>query len=42
MVEIEQEEERTCIADELVGLVEPRPEVGIALGGIEEVFEGRI
>jgi hypothetical protein len=42
MVEVEQEEERSAFADELVALVEPRPCVGPSLGGIQEVLEGRV
>jgi hypothetical protein len=42
MVEVEQEEERSAFADELVSLVEPRPYVGTSLGGIQEVLEGRV
>lgn len=40
MVELEQEIERFEF-DALVGLVEPRPKVGPAAEGIEEVLEGR-
>ena len=40
MVEIEQEEERNSFADELVALVEPRPQM--SLDGIAEILEGRI
>ncbi|GAM86106.1 hypothetical protein ANO11243_041160 [Dothideomycetidae sp. 11243] len=42
-VELELEEERRCCGDELIGLVEPRPN-GIAahLSGIEEVIFGRL
>jgi hypothetical protein len=42
MVEMEQEDERQSVSDELVSLVEPRPRVGCSLGGIEEVLEGRV
>ena len=42
MAQVEQEEERNRFADELVALVEPRPQAGPSLGGIEEVLEGRI
>ena len=45
-MEMELEEERSFFADELVAVVEPRPDVGKALGGIgigiEEVLEGRV
>lgn len=34
--------ERTLFDDALVGLVEPRPSVGPALGGIEEVLCGEV
>lgn len=42
MVQVEQEEERDSYSGELVALVEPRPQVGPSLGGIQEVLEGRI
>ena len=41
-VEIEQEQERVQFDVALVGLVEPRPRFGPALGGIEEVLCGKI
>lgn len=41
-VEIEQEQERWQFDGALVGLVEPRPRVGPALGGIEEVLCGEV
>ncbi|WPG99816.1 Hypothetical protein R9X50_00263500 [Acrodontium crateriforme] len=40
MAELEQEEERNSVNLALVGLVEPRPFAGFALGGIEEVLSG--
>ena len=41
MVEIEQEEERSLVGDELISsLVEPRPSIGTTYGGIEEVLGG--
>lgn len=40
-VEIEIEQERVEFDGKLVGLVEPRPWVGTALGGIEEVLGGK-
>lgn len=42
MVEAEQEEERRCVDGQLIGLVEPRPQIGATLGGIEEVLDGRV
>ena len=42
MMEVEQQEERNSVARELVTLIEPRPEVGPSLGGIEEIMEGRV
>ena len=39
-MEIEQEEERILVGDELMSLVEPRPSLGAAYGGIEEVLGG--
>ena len=41
-VEIEIERERVEFDGALVGLVEPRPRVGPALGGIEEVLGGKV
>lgn len=41
MAEMEQQEERERIGGELLTLIEPRPGVGVALGGIEEVLEGQ-
>ncbi|KAK5675067.1 hypothetical protein LTS10_012140 [Elasticomyces elasticus] len=41
MAEVERDEERS-VNGALVGLVEPRPYAGPALGGIEEVLEGRL
>ncbi|KAK1067424.1 hypothetical protein LTR12_009136 [Friedmanniomyces endolithicus] len=41
MAELERDEERG-FDGALVGLVEPRPYAGPALGGIEEVLEGRL
>lgn len=41
-VEIEIEQERYEFDGALVGLVEPRPAVGLALGGIEEVLCGKV
>ena len=41
MVELELEFEKFEFDDALVGLVEPRPGVGPAPEGIEEVLEGR-
>lgn len=37
-MEEQREEERLIMGDELVGLVEPRPRVGMA--NIEEILEG--
>lgn len=42
MVELEQEEERSMMGDEVLSLVEPRPRSGAAYGGIEEVLCGRV
>jgi len=42
LVEVEQEEERVQFDGALVGVVEPRPYAGPALGGIEEVLNGQI
>lgn len=42
MIEIEQEEEREHVGEAFVGLVEPRPSFGPALGGIEQVLDGSI
>ena len=42
MAELEQEQERLHVDDALVGMLEPRPSCGPALGGIEEVIEGCI
>lgn len=41
-VEIEQELERYQFDGALVGVVEPRPRFGPALGGIEEVLCGKV
>lgn len=41
-VEIEQEQERFQFDGALVGVVEPRPRLGVALGGIEEVLCGEV
>lgn len=41
-VEIEIERERVEFDGKLVGLVEPRPRVGLALEGIEEVLGGKV
>jgi hypothetical protein len=42
-MEIEQDEERSLLSEELIfSLIEPRPRFGPALGGIEEVLSGRI
>jgi hypothetical protein len=41
-MELEQEEELLVMGNSLVGLIEPRPCCGPALGGIEEVLEGRV
>ena len=41
-VELEQEEEKQSCADELLCLVEPRPEAPTCIGGIEEVLFGRL
>ncbi|KAM0723124.1 hypothetical protein Q7P37_001324 [Cladosporium fusiforme] len=41
-VEIEQEQERCEFDGALVGIVEPRPRFGPALGGIEEVLCGEV
>jgi len=40
-VEIEQEQERFEFGA-LIGMVEPRPRFGPALGGIEEVLCGKV
>ncbi|KAK8196718.1 hypothetical protein M8818_006885 [Zalaria obscura] len=40
-VELEQEEERRLCNDELLDLIEPRPSLGPAHGGIEDVLFGR-
>lgn len=40
-LEVEQEEERTLVSQSLMSLVEPRPNVGPACGGIEEILGGR-
>lgn len=40
-VELEQEEERLQCGDELLGLIEPRPEAAGYVGGFEEVLFGR-
>ena len=42
MMEVEQQEERSSVSHDLVALVEPRPQVGVSLGGIEEILEGRV
>ncbi|KXL51615.1 hypothetical protein M433DRAFT_140472 [Acidomyces richmondensis BFW] len=42
LAEVEQEEERAQFDGALVSVVEPRPYAGPALGGIEEVLNGRI
>ena len=42
MAEVEQQEERNMFGNQLVALIEPRPEVGASLGGIQEVLEGRV
>ncbi|KAF2161833.1 hypothetical protein M409DRAFT_27889 [Zasmidium cellare ATCC 36951] len=42
VVELEQEEERSLVGDELMSLVEPRPSLGLAYGGIEEVLGGEV
>jgi hypothetical protein len=42
VLELEHEEELLVMGDGLVGLIEPRPSYGPALGGIEEVLEGRV
>lgn len=39
-MEEQREEERLVMGDELVGLVEPRPSIGLA--NIEEILEGSI
>lgn len=36
------EQERVEFDGKLVGIVEPRPRVGLALGGIEEVLCGEV
>lgn len=41
-VEIEQELEKVQFDVALIGLVEPRPRFGPALGGIEEVLCGEV
>ena len=41
-VEVEQEQERFEFDGALIGMVEPRPRFGPALGGIEEVLCGKI
>jgi hypothetical protein len=41
-VEIEQEQERFEFDVALIGMVEPRPRFGVALGGIEEVLCGKV
>jgi hypothetical protein len=41
-VEIEQEQERFEFDGALIGMVEPRPRFGPALGGIEEVLCGKV
>lgn len=41
-MEIEIERERVEFDGKLVGVVEPRPRFGVALGGIEEVLGGRV
>ncbi len=40
-IEMQQEEERSLFAHELVAIVEPRPQCGNLLGGIEETLEGQ-
>lgn len=41
-MEIEQELEKVQFDVALIGLVEPRPRFGPALGGIEEVLCGEV
>jgi hypothetical protein len=41
-VEIEQEQERFQFGGALIGMIEPRPRFGPALGGIEEVLCGKV
>lgn len=41
-VQLEQEEERSLVRDDLMALIEPRPSTGNACGGIEEVLSGRV
>jgi hypothetical protein len=41
MMEIELDVERTLVGDRILSIVEPRPSVGTAYGGIEEVLGGR-
>lgn len=40
MVEIEQDDERSLVGEEVLALVEPRPSI-MTYGGIEEVLDGR-
>ncbi|QIX02060.1 hypothetical protein AMS68_007577 [Peltaster fructicola] len=41
-VEIRQQEELQTVPSDLLGLMEPRPSVGVAQGGIEEVLYGEL
>ena len=42
LMELELEEERRLCGDELLDLVEPRPALGCAAAGFEEVLFGRL
>ncbi|GAB7355755.1 hypothetical protein MBLNU459_g6443t2 [Dothideomycetes sp. NU459] len=41
-MELEIEEERLSAPEELISLIEPRPAVGPAVGGIEDMLFGRL
>lgn len=41
-IELEQEEEKAETPEELLGLIEPRPFAGDALGSFEDVLFGRL
>lgn len=42
MVEVRQQEERQQVRGDLLGMMEPRPSAGVALGGIEQVLHGEV
>lgn len=41
-IELEQEEEKTQTPEELLGMIEPRPFAGAAVGSFEDILFGRL